>query len=63
LAELQAELQELESQIILTQGQGAPSSPPVALNNGQGESLLPYCKKRLRIITRIKKQTDFSPPE
>jgi hypothetical protein len=24
---------------------------------------LPYCKKRLRIITRIKKQTDFSPPE
>ncbi|XP_021917778.1 serine/threonine-protein kinase N isoform X2 [Zootermopsis nevadensis] len=35
LAELQAELQELESQIILTQGQGAPSSPPLALNNGQ----------------------------
>jgi protein kinase N len=37
LAELQAELQELESQIILTQGQTTPSTPPVTLNNGQGE--------------------------
>jgi hypothetical protein len=37
LAELQAELQELESQIILTQGQTAPSSPPVPLSNGQGQ--------------------------
>lgn len=35
LAELQAELQELESQIILTQGQTTPSPPPVTLNNGQ----------------------------
>jgi protein kinase N len=44
LAELQAELQELESQIILTQGQGAPTSPPVVLNNGQGECQLPTAR-------------------
>lgn len=37
LAELQAELQELESQIILTQGQTAPNTTPAALINGQGE--------------------------
>ncbi|KAJ4429442.1 hypothetical protein ANN_21611 [Periplaneta americana] len=36
LAELQAELQELESQIIL---QSAPGTPPLALNNGQGEAV------------------------
>ena len=40
LGELQAELQELESQIILTQGQSAvpthPSTPPTT-NNGHGE--------------------------
>ncbi|XP_066991906.2 serine/threonine-protein kinase N isoform X2 [Anabrus simplex] len=35
LAELQAELQELESQIILTQGQGTPATPVMNLNNGQ----------------------------
>lgn len=37
LAEMQAELQELESQIIMTQGQTTPSPPPITLNNGQGE--------------------------
>nr|CAD7572420.1 unnamed protein product [Timema californicum] len=35
LAELQAELQELESQIILTQGQSTPTSPASTLNNGE----------------------------
>lgn len=51
LAELQAELQELESQIILTQGQGAPSSPPLALNNGQGECLLPpHLLKHVHVV-------------
>ncbi|XP_069686325.1 serine/threonine-protein kinase N isoform X3 [Periplaneta americana] len=38
LAELQAELQELESQIIL---QSAPGTPPLALNNGQDAVLSP----------------------
>lgn len=41
LAELQAELQELESQIILTQGQTAPNTTPVALVNGQNAVLSP----------------------
>lgn len=40
LGELHAELQELESQIILTQGQSAMPSPhtPPHSNNGHGES-------------------------
>jgi len=42
LAELQAELQELESQIILTQGQTASNTTPVALVNGQSELYQPF---------------------
>jgi len=42
LAELQAELQELESQIILTQGQTAPNTTTAALVNGQSELYQPF---------------------
>jgi DNA repair exonuclease SbcCD ATPase subunit len=45
LAELQAELQELESQIILTQGRAhvEPPSTPTQSNGQHGESILLEC--------------------
>lgn len=44
LNELQAELQQLESQIILTQGQ--PQSPQRDYSNGQGKCSLPLIFKQ-----------------